>query len=160
MLLLSCVGAFLIVPKPLAALSRLFNRELDGTSQRFSAVGAESRLSMTETLSVLTINPLKVIIEIAQKSYEGFDMTLHWLCLFVRSGVEISVQTFMQLVGLGNKFGVSLEVCSLLIKAALWSCWLKSTGRQDLQTVVAAIHTGIGPQLVSYLQAHHRVEEV
>ena len=115
---------------------------------------------MTETPTVLAVNPLKVIIDIAQKSFEGYDMTLHWLCLFVRSGVEISVPTFMQLVNLGNKFGVSLEVCLLLVKAALWSCWLKSMGRQDLQTVIAAIHTGIGPTLVSYLQAHHRVPEV
>ncbi len=121
---------------------------------------ADPRLTMTENPSLLTINPLKVIIDIATKSNEGYDSTLHWLCLFVRSGVEISVQTFMQLVALGNKFGVSLEVCSLLIKAILWSCWLKSMGRQDLQTVVAAIHTGIGPQLVSYLQAHHREFEV
>ncbi|KAH9946036.1 uncharacterized protein BXZ73DRAFT_86240 [Epithele typhae] len=146
--------------QPLASLSRLFNRELDTASQRFSASVIEPRLSMSETPSMLTTNPLKIIVDIANKSYEGYDMTLHWLCLFVRSGVEISGQTFMQLVNLGNKFGVSLEVCTLLIKAALWSTWLKSMGRQDLQTVIAAIHTGIGPQLVQYLQAYHRVEDV
>ncbi|KAI0748219.1 hypothetical protein C8Q80DRAFT_1104066 [Daedaleopsis nitida] len=145
---------------PFASLSRLFNREFDtASSTRFSTV-ADPRLTMTENPSALSINPLKVIIDIATKSNEGYDNTLHWLCLFVRSGVEISVPTFMQLVALGNKFGVSLEVCSLLIKAALWSCWLKSMGRQDLQTVVSAIHTGIGPQLVSYLQARHREAEV
>ena len=130
------------------------------TSQRFSTMVADPRLTTTENPGPMTINPLKVIIEIAQKSYDGYDMTLHWLCLFVRSGVEISVPTFMQLVELGNQFGVSLEVCTLLIKAALWSCWLKSMGRQELQTVVAAIHTGIGPTLVSYLQARHQVSEV
>ncbi|TBU65728.1 hypothetical protein BD310DRAFT_803111 [Dichomitus squalens] len=144
---------------PIASLSRLFNREFDTASQRLSALG-EARLSMTENQSLMTINPLKVIVDIATKSNEGYDNTLHWLCLFVRSGIEVSVPTFMELVGLGNRFGISLEVCSLLIKAALWSCWLKSMGRQDLQTVVANIHAGIGAQLVMYLQAHHRTDEV
>ncbi|TFK89146.1 hypothetical protein K466DRAFT_545801 [Polyporus arcularius HHB13444] len=145
---------------PFASLSRLFNRELDtGGSARFSAI-AEPRLTMSDNSSLLAVNPLKVITDIATKSHEGYDNTLHWLCLFVRSGVEISIPTFMHLVELGNRFGVSLEVCSLLIKATLWSCWLKSMGRQDLQSVVAAIHVGIGPQLVSYLQARHREDEV
>lgn len=120
----------------------------------------EPRLSLAETPAVLMNNPLKVIIDIAQRSFEGYDMTLHWLCLFVRSGIEISVPTFRQLEELGNKFGVSLEVCSLQVKAALWSCWLKSMGRQDLQKVIANIHISIGPQLVSYLRAHHRIDEV
>ena len=115
---------------------------------------------MTEHPSIMTINPLKVIVDIATKSNEGYDNTLQWLCLFVRSGIEISVPTYMELVNLGNRFGISLEVCSRLIKSALWSCWLKSMGRQDLQTVIAAIHAGIGPQLVAYLQMHHMVDEV
>ena len=115
---------------------------------------------MTENQSLMTVNPLKVIVDIATKSNEGYDNTLHWLCLFVRSGIEVSVPTFMELVGLGNRFGISLEVCSILIKAALWSCWLKSMGRQDLQTVVANIHAGISEQLAMFLRAHHRTDEV
>ncbi|KAI1795782.1 hypothetical protein LXA43DRAFT_1163651 [Ganoderma leucocontextum] len=144
---------------PIVSLSRLFNREFDTASQRLSVLG-DPRLTMTESPSLMTINPLKVIVDIATKSNEGYDNTLQWLCLFVRSGIEVSVPTYMELVGLGNRFGISLEVCSLLIKSALWSCWLKSMGRQALQTVVAAIHAGIGPQLVAYLQMHHMVSEV
>ncbi|KAI0831397.1 hypothetical protein BC628DRAFT_1312212 [Trametes gibbosa] len=144
---------------PLASLSRLFSKELDSATQRFSTV-VDPRLTMTDNSSLLNVNPLRVIIDIATKSKDGFDSTLHWLCLFVRSGVEISVPTFTQLVTLGRKFGTTLEESSLIVKAALWSCWLKSMGRQDMQGVVAAIHSNIGPQLVSYLQTHEKTKEV
>ncbi|KAI0670290.1 hypothetical protein C8Q78DRAFT_114403 [Trametes maxima] len=144
---------------PLASLSRLFNKELDSASQRFSTV-ADPRLTMTDNPSLLNVNPLRVIIDIATKSKEGYDSTLHWLCLFVRSGVEISVQTFAQLVQLGKKFGASLEESSLLVKAALWSCWLKSMGRQDMQGVITAVHSNIGQQLVAYLESRASVPEV
>ncbi|KAH9856975.1 hypothetical protein C2E23DRAFT_892456 [Lenzites betulinus] len=144
---------------PLASLSRLFSRELDSATQRFSTV-ADPRLTMTDNSSLLNVNPLRVIIDIATKSKDGFDSTLHWLCLFVRSGVEISVPTFTQLVMLGRKFGTSLEESSLIVKAALWSCWLKSMGRQDMQGVIAAIHEGIAPQLVSYLKSREKVDGV
>ncbi|KAI0780831.1 hypothetical protein BD413DRAFT_500442 [Trametes elegans] len=144
---------------PLASLSRLFNKEVDSTSQRFSTV-ADPRLTMTDNSSLLSINPLRVIIDIATKSKQGYDRTLHWLCLFVRSGVEISVPTFIQLVKLGNRFGIALEESSLLIKAAFWSCWLKSMGRQDMQEVVAAIHTDMGPHLVALLQSRENVAGV
>ncbi|KAI0362213.1 hypothetical protein OH77DRAFT_1416438 [Trametes cingulata] len=144
---------------PLASLSRLFNKEVDSSSQRFSTV-VDPRLTMTDNPSLLNVNPLRVIIDIATKSKEGYDSTLHWLCLFVRSGVEISIPTFAQLVGLGKKFGVSLEESSLLIKAALWSCWLKSMGRQEMQGVVAAVHANIGQQLVAHLESRDKIAEV
>ncbi|KAI9070388.1 hypothetical protein FKP32DRAFT_1586228 [Trametes sanguinea] len=143
---------------PLTSLSRLFNKELDSSSQRFSTV-VDPRLTMTENSSLLNVNPMRVIIDIATRSKEGYDRTLHWLCLFVRSGIEISVPTFMQLVSLGSKFGVSLEESSLVIKAALWSCWFKSMGRQDMQGVVAAIHSDISHEVVRCIQSRDKVTE-
>ena len=145
--------------QPLVSLSRLFNKEVDSASQRFSTV-VDPRLTMTDNSSLLNVNPLRVIIDIATRSKDGYDNTLHWLCLFVRSGVEISVPTFIQLASLGQKFGVALKESSLLIKAALWSCWLKSMGRQDMQGVIATVHSNIGPQLVAYLQSREHTTEV
>lgn len=114
---------------------------------------------MTDNSSLLNVNPLRVIIDIATKSKEGYDNTLHWLCLFVRSGVEISVPTFTQLVNLGRKFGTSLEESALIVKAALWSCWLKSMGRQDMQSVITAVHTNVGPEIIAHLQSRAEVTE-
>ncbi|KAI0324520.1 hypothetical protein GY45DRAFT_1288775 [Cubamyces sp. BRFM 1775] len=144
---------------PLISLSRLFNKEVDSSSQRFSTV-VDPRLTMTDNSSLLNVNPLRVIIDIATRSKDGYDNTLHWLCLFVRSGVEISVPTFIQLASLGQKFGVTLRESSLLIKATLWSCWLKSMGRQDMQGVIANVHSSIGPQLVANLQSREHTAEV
>ncbi|KAI8998560.1 hypothetical protein BD414DRAFT_519687 [Trametes punicea] len=137
---------------PLASVPRLFNKEIDPSNQRFSTL-VDPRLSMTDNSSLLSVNPMRVVIETATRNKQGFDSTLHWLCLFVRSGVEISVPTFMQLVALGKKFGVSLEENSLVIKAVLWSCWLRSMGRQDMQSVVAAVHANVGQDLVARLQS-------
>ncbi|CDO71214.1 hypothetical protein BN946_scf184863.g9 [Trametes cinnabarina] len=144
---------------PLTSLSRLFNKELDSSSQRFSTV-VDPRLTMTENPSLLNVNPMRVIIDIATRSKDGYDRTLHWLCLFVRSGIEISTPTFIQLVSLGNRFGVSLDQSSLVIRAVLWSCWLKSMGRQEMQGVVAAIHSSIGGELVRCIQSREKTAEV
>ncbi|OBZ75571.1 hypothetical protein A0H81_04216 [Grifola frondosa] len=142
--------------QPLTSLSRLFNREIE-TSQRFSIF--DSRLTMSDANNLSTVNPLRVVIDTATGSKTGFEQTLHWLCLFVRSGVDISVPTFMQFASLAQKFGATLDQCSSLVKAVLWSAWLRSMGRQELQSVIALVHSYTRMHVVERLQSRSSLSQ-
>lgn len=88
-------------------------------------------------------DPLRVLVDTAIQNKGLFKQCLEWLCLFVRSGVDIAVAIFMQFASLIKRYNASFDECSLLIKASLWSAWLKSMGRQDLQAVVSSVHSYI-----------------
>ncbi|KAH9951250.1 hypothetical protein B0H21DRAFT_272251 [Amylocystis lapponica] len=138
--------------QPLQSLARLFNREVE-TSQRLNSI-VDSRMTIMDANNIATTSALRVLVDTATGSREGFEQTLHWLCLFVRSGVDISVPTFAQFTSLSKRFNATLDESILLIKAALWSTWLKSMGRQELQAVVVAkIHTRLASQVVSALRS-------
>ena len=106
---------------------------------RFSSV-VEPRRSVADISDSAASSALRVLVETATSSREGFRDTVHWLCLCVRSGVDISVSTFMHLASLAVRFNAGLAECSLLVKAVLWSTWLRSVGRQELQSMITKIH--------------------
>ncbi|TFY64018.1 hypothetical protein EVJ58_g2900 [Rhodofomes roseus] len=144
--------------EPLPSLARLFNREVE-TAQRFSSV-VEPRRSVADASDLAASSALRVLVETATASQEGLRETTHWLCLCVRSGVDISVQTFIQLAGLASRFNADLADCSLLIKAVLWSTWLRSVGRQELQTVVTRVHAQLAEQVIGALRARDNVSDM
>ncbi|KAF9815310.1 hypothetical protein IEO21_04673 [Rhodonia placenta] len=142
--------------QPLSAMSRLFNRE--GETNQRSTVIMDNRMTMTEASGIATANALNILIDTAKGGVEGFRQMSHWLCLFVRSGVDISVQTFGQVMGLARRFNATLEECLLLIKAITWSAWMRSVGRQELQTVVASFHHNLVAIIVDNLQQKRDLE--
>lgn len=99
-------------------------------------------------------------METATSSRKGFRDTVHWLCLCVRSGVDISVPTFMQLASLAVRFNADLTECSLLIRAVMWSTWLRSVGRQELQTMVMKIHAHLAEVTVRALRMREHMSDV
>lgn len=101
---------------------------------------------------LMSADPLRVLVDAAGQSKSLFDQCLKWLCLFVRSGVDITVPIFMQFASLIRHYDASFEQCSTLIKAALWSAWLKSMGRQDLQALISSIHSHVEQEVIKRLR--------
>ncbi|KAI0928528.1 hypothetical protein AcW1_005746 [Taiwanofungus camphoratus] len=145
--------------EPIPSLSRLFNRELE-TSQRLTSIIQDARLTVADASNLANMNTMRVITDVATGSREGFHQTLHWLCLFVRSGVDISVATFIQLSSLAKRFNATFDECSLLIKATLWSAWLRSVGRQELQAMITAIHAHLSEHVLRSLRSKSELSKI
>lgn len=94
-------------------------------------------------------------MDTVKASKEGFDRGLHWLCLFVSSGVDVPVSAFMQCANLVTHFQASLDQCLLLAKACLWSCFMKPLGRQELQTMIASLHSYLANWIINDLKSRH-----
>ncbi|EMD38403.1 hypothetical protein CERSUDRAFT_113558 [Gelatoporia subvermispora B] len=144
--------------EPITSLNRLFNREVEA-SQRFSAI-IDPRQTLTDATSLANVNALRTMTDIATSNKDGFQQAIHWLCLFLRSGVDIPIPIFQQFSNLAQRFGATLEDCSVLVKATLWSAWLKSLGRQELQSVISVIQTYVTAEIVSCLQSRHNMTKI
>lgn len=120
---------------------------------------ADSRGTMTDISSLANTNPLTTLLQTAENK-NGFEQGIQWLCLFVSSGVDVPMQVFSRLMSLAIKFHADLQLCSLLVKACFRACWLKSLGRQDLQPLLAELHTYLAPQLLDSLQSKQGVVEM
>lgn len=125
------------------SLLRLFNRESEGGG-RFST---STDISIDATGSAVA-DSWRVVMNVASADIEGWRRSLHWLCLFARSGVDIPVSTYMTFSSLGIKFNATLIDYVLLVDAALSSTWLKSMGRQELQVIVSALHSRLAPEIL------------
>ncbi|CCM02372.1 uncharacterized protein FIBRA_04467 [Fibroporia radiculosa] len=141
----------------LSSLSRLFNREVE-TSHRLSSV-IEPGVSISGTANFASGSALRILTDAATGSRVGFTDTMQSLCLFVCAGVDISIPTFMQFVSIAQQFEATLEECLLLIKATLWSAWLRSVGRQELQAVVAGLQQLLAPCISECLRTKKELDK-
>ena len=89
------------------------------------------------------IDPWKILFRVASESEEGLRAGLRWLCIFARSGVEVPVSKFEQMLALVLRFDSSWEDSKLFIDALFCATWLRSLGRQELQTTVSNIHVSV-----------------
>lgn len=101
----------------------------------------------------------RVVMKVASTNKEGWRQSLQWLCVFARSGVDIPVSTYMTFSSLGSRFKASLTDCVLLVDAALSSTWLKSVGRQELQTMISALHSRLAPEISENLRIKMHLSE-
>jgi hypothetical protein len=94
------------------------------------------------------INPLRAISNLASQSEIGLPRTLSYLPMIIKSGVYVPVSTFKHFLALiaANKRN-SLDNANVLLRAVLLSLWLKSTGRQDFQDLVASLHSVLSSQV-------------
>jgi len=95
-----------------------------------------------------TIEPWKILFQVASDSKEGVKAGLRWFCVFARSGVEIPVSRYEQMLGLIQQSDSSWEDFTLLIDALFCATWLRSLGRQELQTIVSNIHVSVCSRVV------------
>lgn len=148
----------LISEQPNTSLTRLFNAGSEAVN-RFSSAG-DQRGTFSDVSSITNTNPLYELLAAAKVDKNGFQHGLHWLCLFVSSTVDVPITAFTQMAQLAERFQADLDDCALLIKAALWSSYQKSLGRQELQGVVAALHVHLTTQILDGLRSRERVSEM
>ena len=99
------------------------------------------------------IDPWKILFQVASESREGLITGLRWFCIFARSGVEVPVSKFEQIFELVQQFDLSWKDSKLLIDALFYATWLRSLGRQELQTTISNIHVSAYPQVSEGLKA-------
>ena len=132
----------------MSALPRLFTRE-DGSS-RHSLV-FDGRNSMGDLAGLTNINPLESLMTVSFGSRDGYRRGLRWLCIFASSGVDIPIPLFFQFANEAKRFRADLDDCLVLIKASLFAAWLRSIGRQELQTIAGMLHEHLSSELMSKL---------
>ena len=120
----------------------------------------DSRYTMGDLSALADVNPLQVMLSIATSTRSGYERGLQWLCIFAFSGVDIPVPIFLQFATLAKKFKANLRDCSKLVDAAMYSSYLRSLGRLDLQALVAALQVHLKAEILGYLQSSERLEEV
>ncbi|KAJ7582678.1 hypothetical protein C8J56DRAFT_1167735 [Mycena floridula] len=136
------------------SLSRLFPREMDA-AQRYSTA---DRIT-AQVDEAAAPDPWRILAHTASQSNEGLIRSLHWICIFARAGVDVPIPTFQHLASLSAEFQTSLSGSLLLMKALLASTWLKSMGRQDLQTVVADLHSRLSQEILKSLTNRSSLDE-
>ncbi|KAF7363482.1 hypothetical protein MSAN_01004100 [Mycena sanguinolenta] len=138
-----------VFSESMPSLYRLFPREID-PSQRFSAA---PDVTAAPESGGAPLDPWRVVMDIGSQSREGFSQSLQWLCTFARSGVDVPVSTFERFSALATDFHASLSDSMLLVESLLAFCWLKPTGRHQLQNIVASLHSRLLPHVLECLAA-------
>lgn len=72
--------------------------------------------------------------------------------MIARSGIDISYDVFDKFLKLILGSEPSLSQCHRFIQALMLAVWVKSLGRQNIQTLVGRLHTVIGTQIISSLK--------
>ncbi|KAJ7449837.1 hypothetical protein FB451DRAFT_1286715 [Mycena latifolia] len=144
------VSAMDVFSEPMPSLYRLFPREVDA-SQRFSTAVDPS--ATAEGVGIPPLDPWRVVTDAGSQSRDGFLRSLQWLCAFARSGVDMPVSIFERFSSLATEFQASLWDSMLLVDALLASSWLKPTGRNQLQQIIASLHSRLLPHIMECLAA-------
>lgn len=119
---------------------------------RGSVTLENSGLASMDLGGLAPIDPWKILLRVASEGKEGLKTGLRWFCTFARSGIEIPVARFEQMFGLVRRFDSAWEDSKLLIDALFCATWLRSLGRQELQTTVSNIHRSVYPQVLEDLK--------
>ena len=117
-------------------------------SGRGSVTLENSTLTSADIGGLAAIDPWKILFQVASESEEGLRTSLQWFCVFARSGVEVPISRFEQMLGLVQRFDSSWEDSKLLIEALFCATWLRSLGRQELQTTVSNVHGLVYPKVL------------
>ena len=132
-------------------LIRVFNKDAEAAG-RGSVTLENSTLTSIDVGGLAVIDPWKILFRVASESNEGLKVGLRWFCIFARSGIEIPISKFEQMLGLVQQFDSPWEDSRLLMDALFCATWLRSLGRQELQTTVSNIHMSVYPQVLEDLK--------
>ena len=132
-------------------LIRLFNKDAEA-SGRGSVTLENSSFASMDVGGLAAIDPWKILFQVTSQSAEGLKAGLRWFCIFARSGIEIPVSRFEQMLGVIQQSDSSWGDLTLLVDALFCATWLRSLGRQELQTTVSNIHVSVYPQVLRGLK--------
>lgn len=133
------------------ALHRLFPRETE-MSQRPGTI-IDLGTVLADGNGAISSDPWRIVLSTASTSRTGLLRSLQWLCLFARSGIEIPINIYLRFSTLTKQFDASLTDSLLLVEALMSSTWLKSIGRQELQSVFTGLHSRLASRVLDGLQS-------
>ncbi|VDB82999.1 unnamed protein product [Peniophora sp. CBMAI 1063] len=141
------------VRKPVSTLTRLLGRDTGGGS-RGSTARTTTMLSVTDSNMPSATDPWSIIMRAALSGRHSFQQALQWLAMMSSSGVDIPVAIFQQFSALSGRFDLDVVETLPLVSAAFCSIWLRSLGRQDLHTVIGALHLRLADKVVEGLRGN------
>lgn len=129
------------------SLVRLWGNDTD-TAQRGTVM-----VDLTSDPSLaLYIDPLRTISNLARESSSGLSKSLAYLQSVIKSGISVPTTSFRQFLKLTISDKVNrFENANMLSKAILLSLWLRSSGRQDLQSVISSLQSHLAPKILESL---------
>ena len=101
----------------------------------------------------MAVEPWGVIMRSATTDKSGLCRALQWLCIMTRSGVDVPISLFQQVLPLVIRFSLSVNDLVPFTRALLSALWLRSLGRQELQHTVGALHVYLGRSVVASLRS-------
>ena len=133
-------------------MQRFFGTESESSQRSSSSVDLSS--STSDKPRVPLIDPLRAILSLATQSEDGLSQSLLYLSLLAKSGVNIPTSFFVQFSNLIDFNGPnSLNNANTLVKAILLSLWQTASGRQELQSLIAMLHSRVANQVLECLSS-------
>jgi len=118
-------------------LGRLANLETDGTQKIGKTTSGFNQVDKPPQC-----DPMTVVLNLATHGSSAFSKSLTFLMILTKSGVVVQATAFKQFATLLNPISpYSIEHATDLLRCILYSLWLRSLGRQDVQPVIALIHS-------------------
>lgn len=131
-------------------MQRFFGTESEN-SQRYSS-GIDPSSSTSDKFRVPLIDPLHAILSLATQSEDDLSRSLLYLSMLAKSGVNIPTSFFVQFSNLIDFNGPnSLNNGNTLLNAILLSLWQTAIGRQELQNIIAMLHSRLANQVLECL---------
>ena len=131
-------------------MQRFFGTESE-SSQRYGN-GIDLSSSTSDKPRVPLIDPLQAILSLATQSSDGLSRSLLCLSMLAKSGINIPTAFFVQISNLIDFNGPnSLNNANILLNAILLSLWQTAIGRQDLQSLIAMLHSRLANQVLECL---------
>ena len=131
-------GEDLLIPiKSLPSLGRLANLETDNTQKIGNTTSGFNQVDRPAQC-----DPMTVVLNLATHGSSALSKSLTFLTILTKSGVVVQATTFKQFATLLDPTSpYSIENATDLLRCILYSLWLRSLGRQDVQPVIAFIHS-------------------
>jgi hypothetical protein len=92
-------------------------------------------------------------MKVASADGHGLQQALRWLCILSRSGVEVPMTTFMEFSSLTQRANSSWEDSCLLVEALFCATWLRSLGRQELQSIISSLQSRVSTEVLDALRS-------
>lgn len=132
-----------------SSLHRLSSNEAAQSATQTPTINTTDPISgLADAFRTPSIDPLRAISNFANQSDTGLSLSISYLPMLIKSGVNIPIQTFKHFLPLlmANKGG-SLENANTFMRALALSLWLKSSRGQDLQDLIATLHSHLSSQI-------------
>lgn len=140
----------LIKHQSIPAVQRLLNK--DGDSAARSSTYVDATLTSFGDNGMKLADPWGTVQRFTERP-DGLTSGLMWLRLFARSGVDIDTSIIAEYNNLMLGRRPTLAQGVILMEAILISTWLKSMGRQELQSIITQMMTFFQPAVQTSLQS-------